>query len=249
MESEKYLLEKEFPQLDHLDSGVWSIEQARAFADETQKKMAMLAGDWTKPSSPPSRPAMKDLGEHLMFTALVARAYPGAKRALIAGGRHAAQVEAMPTIQVVAIHSYKLYQEARDDIFKWGALPYWQGVKGMTESSQNPRAGWATLKEGIPFSIVLPAINSTYVVSARVERRLNVLMYIEAIRLYAARHAGSLPPSLEAITEAPVPIDPVTGKFFNYKVEGSTATLTAPAPPGYEQVPQLKIHYVLKLAH
>ena len=58
---------------------------------------------------------------------------------------------------------------------------------------------------------------------------------IEAIRLYAAGHDGSLPPSLEAITEAPVPIDPATGKSFDYKVDGSTATLTAPAPPGFEQ--------------
>ena len=80
------------------------------------------------------------------------------------------------------------------------------------------------------------------------DRRLDVAQTIEAIRLYAAGHQGSLPPSLEAITEAPVPIDPATGKSFNYKVDGSTATLTAPAPPGHEQVPQYKINYELKLA-
>ena len=68
---------------------------------------------------------------------------------------------------------------------------------------------------------------------ARVERRLNVVQYIEAIRLYAANHNGTLPPSLEAITEAPVPIDPATGKFFDYKVDGSTATLTAPVRLAY----------------
>ncbi len=75
-----------------------------------------------------------------------------------------------------------------------------------------------------------------------------MVRYIEAIRLYAANHNGSLPPSLEAITEAPVPIDPATGKFFDYKVDGSTATLTAPAPPRYESIPQYKIRYELKLA-
>ena len=83
---------------------------------------------------------MKDLGSHLLFTAMVARAYPEAKRQLIAQGRSAAQVEAMPSIQVVALHSYRLYEEARDDIFKWAGLPYWQGHKGMSDAEQHPRA-------------------------------------------------------------------------------------------------------------
>jgi hypothetical protein len=154
----------------------------------------------------------------------------------------------MPSIQVVAIHSYKLYEQARDDIFKWAALPYWQASKGMAESERHPGVGWDKLKGGIPFANVLPAINTGFYVPARVERRLNVVQYIEAIRLYAANHNGTLPPSLEAITEAPVPIDPATGKFFEYRVDGSTATLTAPGPPRYESIPEFKIRYELKLA-
>ena len=212
----------------------WSIDQARAFADAFQKKWAMLTGDWSRSSSPTSQPEMKDLGAHLMFTAIVVRAYPEAKRQLIAEGRPPAQVEAMPSIQVVAIHSYKLYEQARDDIFKWAGLPYWQGARGIAESERHPGVGWEKLKGGIPFANVLPAISSGFYVPARVERRFNVVQYIEAIRLYAANHNGSLPPSLEAIAEAPVPIDPATGKFFEYKVDGSTATLTAPGPARFE---------------
>jgi hypothetical protein len=248
LDGEKSLLEKEFPQLKILEPAPWSIEQARAFADVFQNKMGMLTGDWARASSSSSQPEMKDLGSHLVFTTLVARDYPGAKRYLVAQGRSAAQVEAMPAVQVVALHSYRLYEEARDDIFKWAGLPYWQGYKGMSDSEQNPRAGWTKLKGGIPFAVILPAIRSAYVVPARVERRLDVAEIIEAIRLYAAGHQGSLPPSLEAITEAPVPIDPATGKSFSYKVEGSTATLTAPGPLGYEHVSQRKINYELKLA-
>ncbi len=248
LDGEESLLEKEFPQLKNLDSAPWGIEEARAFTDDCQRKMAMLTGDWPRSSSPSSRPEMKDLGEHLMFTAIVARAYPEAKRQLIAQGRPAAQVEAMPSIQVVALHSYRLYEQARDDIFKWAGLPYWQGSKGMTETEQHPGVGWDKLKGGIPFATILPAITSGFYVPARVERRLNVVQYIEAIRLYAANHHGALPPSLEAITEAPVPIDPATGKFFEYKVEGSTATLRAPAPSPYRNVPEFKIRYELKLA-
>ena len=248
LDGEQTSLEKEFPQLKNLDSAPWSIEQARGFADDFQKKMAMLTGDWPRSSSSSSRPEMKDLGEHMMFTAIVARAYPEAKRRLIAQGRPPAQVEAMPSIQVVALHSYRLYEQARDDIFKWAGLPYWQASKGMSESERHPGIGWDKLKGGIPFASVLPAINAGFYVPARVERRLNVARYIEAIRLYAANHNGTLPPSLEAITEAPVPIDPATGKFFEYTVNGSTATLRAPSPETYRSVPEYKVRYELKLA-
>jgi len=247
-EGEKHLLEKEFPQLKTVDLAPWNIEQARVFSDDFHKKMGMLTDYFARASSSSSQPSMKDLGSHLLFTAMVARAYPEAKRSLVARGRSAAEVEAMPSIQVVALHSYKLYEEARDDIFKWVGLPYWQGYKGMNDSEQSPRAGWDKLKGGIPFATVLPAIRSAYVVPARVDRRLDVAQTIEAIRLYAASHQGSLPPNLEAITDAPVPMDPATGKPFSYKVDGSTATLTAPAPPGFEHVPQYKINYELKLA-
>ncbi len=248
LDGEKTTLEKEFPQLKTLDGAPWSIEQARVFSDDFHRKLAVLTGDWPRSSSPASRPEMKDLGEHLMFAALVARAYPEAKRQLIAQGRPTAEVEAMPSIQVVALHSYRLYEEARDDIFKWAGLPYWQATSGMAQSEQHPGVGWDKLKGGIPFAIVLPAIHSGFYVPVRVERRLNVVQYIEAIRLYAASHNGDLPPSLEAITAVPVPIDPATGKFFDYKVDGSTASLTAAGPARLAQIPEYKIRYELKLA-
>ena len=97
--------------------------------------------------------------------------------------------------------------------------------------------------------MVLPAIRSAYVVPARVDRQLDVAQTIEAIRLYAAGHQGSLPPSLDAITEAPVPIDPVTGKPFNYKVGRRDRHPHRPGRlPGYEQVAQYKLNYELKRA-
>jgi hypothetical protein len=248
MQGEYRILEKEFPQLKTVDAAPWSLDQARVYTDDFHKKIAMLSGDMPRSTSSSSQPDLKDLASHLLFTAMIARTYPEAKRSLIARGRSPAEVEAMPSIQVVALYSYKLYGEARDDMFKWTGLPYWQAQKGMSDSLRNPRAGWAKLKSGIPFAVVLPAIESAYGAAARVHRQLDVAQIIEAIRLYAANHQGSLPPSLEAINEAPVPIDPMTGKSFNYSVDGSTATLTAPAAPGREQVPEYKLNYVLKLA-
>ncbi len=247
-EGEQYVLEREFPRLRDLENGPWNMEKARSFSDELQQKMSVMTNDWSRVSSSIAQPEMKDLGQHLVFTALVARAYPEAKRRLVALGKPAAEVEAMPAIQAVALYSYKLYQEARDDIFKWTRLPYWQGYKGIREANQYPRETWAKLKAGIPFVIMIPAIESVYVVPVRLQRRLCVVQCIEVIRLYAADHEGALPASLEAITEVPVPDDPATGKPFAYKLDGSTATLSAPGPPGWEGIPQFKIDYVLKLA-
>ena len=84
------------------------------------------------------------------------------------------------------------------------------------------------------------------------ERELDALQCIEAIRLYANAHEGKLPNSLEAITDAPVPLDPVTGKPFLYQVNGDSATLSAPAPPGFRRTgddhQRYAIRYELKLA-
>ena len=126
----------------------------------------------------------------MIFTAIVARAYPEAKRQLIAQGRSAAQVEAMPSIQVVALHSYKLYEQARDEIFKWAGLPYWQAAKGMTDSELHPAIGWDKLKGGIPFAIVLPAINAGFYRTGPGRPALNVAQYIEADSALRGRSQG-----------------------------------------------------------
>ncbi len=247
LEVERHMLEKEIPILKTLASAPWSVEQAREFADELKQKYTLLTGEGPFVSSSTARPDMKDLSQHVLFTSVVARAYPTAKRELIARGMPASKVEAMPTIQVVALHSYRLYEEARDDIFKWAGLPFVQGHEGMRRADENPRLGWNTLKSGIPFALVLPNIRSVYVVPVRVDRRLDVIQAIEAIRLYTAGHEGKLPPSLEAITEAPAPLDLATGKPFGYRVDGDKATLNAPPPPGWN-IPQFKVHYELTLS-
>ncbi len=65
----------------------------------------------------------------------------------------------------------------------------------------------------------------------RVDRRLDAIQCIEAIRIYGAAH-GKLPSSLKDITEAPVPLDVATGQPFDYRVDGDHAILSAPSPRG-----------------
>ncbi len=96
--------------------------------------------------------------------------------------------------------------------------------------------------------MLMPALHSARLAGVRCERQLDLLQCIEAIRLYAATHDGAFPPSLEAITEAPVPLDPATGKPFEYKAEGATATLTAPCLPVPDN-PAFMFRYKLELVH
>ncbi len=61
----------------------------------------------------------------------------------------------------------------------------------------------------------------------RLERQLNALQAIEAIRMHAAQ-TGKLPATLEEITIVPVPLNPVTEKPFVYRLDGETAILELP---------------------
>ena len=84
----------------------------------------------------------------------------------------------------------------------------------------------------------MPAIKTSRVAMARNDRRIAVLRVIELLRIYGASHDGKLPEQLADIAEVPIPIDPVTGLPFDYRLEGGKAILTGPtlrdAPLNYE---------------
>jgi hypothetical protein len=171
--------------------------------------------------------------EQVGFLRVALTSYPEAKRALIAQGRPAAEVEAMPVLQVLMIDAVTHYRRLRDDIWKWGGVPWPQARAGLEKAERElialPRkrasAGLLT-----PF---LPAIARVYESSVRLERRIAALRTVEAIRLYAAAHDGKLPAKLADITEVPVPDDPATGKSFDYRVDGDRVTLRdAPVADG-----------------
>jgi hypothetical protein len=248
LEGERFLLERQFPQLLELDGLSWSVEKARDFSTNFEAEFYRISGMQYKVPARPGSPAKNmSLGDWAMKPALIMQAYPEAKRALIAQGRPAAVVEAIPTVQVVALYTFQSYQAFRDDVFKWAGLPYYRAYEGMS-------ASWRGHSEELQrrpllklFVAFLPSLQSAYLAAVRVDRQLVALQCIEAIRIHAATHQG-FPRRLDEITEAPVPIDPATGQPFGYRVDGDHATLTAPYPPGAPRVPPFAIHYELKLA-
>lgn len=187
----------------------------------------------------------------LFLIGVTAKAYPEAKRYMLSQGLAAETVEAMPRIQVVFLFSLAEYDRLFDEMLKWQGVPYWQARAGLDKAERAMKE--ERVKEGqlesLPLAgLFLPAVHKVFFATTRIDRRIAALRTIEAIRLYAASHEGKLPAALSEITEAPIPIDPVTGKDFDYKLEEGKAVLAAPPPPGQKPISGNYFKYELTLA-
>jgi hypothetical protein len=160
------------------------------------------------------------------------KTYPRAKRFLRQKGRSAREVEAMPALQAVYLYEINQYDVAYDDLRKWANLPYAEAAPHIRRASL--RARERARRDGLPSlaGVLLPAVEKVLAAPARIERKVAALRCVEALRLHAAAHGGKLPARLDEITEVPIPLDPRTGKPFDYRRDGDRATLTGPAPSG-----------------
>lgn len=187
----------------------------------------------------------------LFLIAITAKAYPEAKRYLLSQGLPAETVEAMPHIQVVFLFSLAEYDRLFDEMLKWQGVPYWQARAGLEKAERELKQ--ERVKEGelerLPLAgMLLPAVRKVFFATTRTDRKIAALRCIEAIRFYAAGHDGKLPGALSEVTEAPIPIDPVTGKEFEYKLDEGKAVLSAPPPQGEMPNSGNHLKYELTLA-
>ncbi|WZO95803.1 hypothetical protein EP7_002773 [Isosphaeraceae bacterium EP7] len=239
MEGELTLFNKALPELEELDRGPMSLTEVRRFVEQIQKKIYSLTG-----SALPPPGGMGQLG----IAAMAVKVYPEARSGLIAAGRTETEVDAMPVVQVSVLYSIKEYVKRRDESYKWINVPYWQSYDRVDPRGDRTMEAKLSSPLLTLFDLLTPAINSARLATLRLERHLDAMQCIEAIRLDASLHGGKLPASLEAITEAPTPIDVISGKPFSYAVNGDTATLSAPVPPGGPNHPAYSINYLIKLA-
>ena len=174
---------------------------------------------------------------------LVFSAYPPARQYLISTGETAARIEVMPPEQVVGRYLCLQYRQASRDLWKSYCLPYPQAQAQMLRSWQtlapdrqplvnNPlfqlNEVWDSYS-GHPDYRVPSMLHWRYLLSV-VDRRIALLRTIEALRDYAAHHDGRPPQRLDQLTDLPLPPDPITGKPFDYSIQGQTVHLQALTP-------------------
>jgi hypothetical protein len=162
--------------------------------------------------------------------------HEAAKKALIDAGWPREKVESWPHVQVALLHSLQDYQGFFDEMVKAQNFSYSEASKLLQDIDKQVKARRVNrplTAPAIPLTeLLLPATAKVRLAQARTERKIAALRCVEAIRLYAAKHDGKLPAALEDIKEVPIPIDPILGKPFQYKLHGERlARLMAPAPP------------------
>lgn len=119
---------------------------------------------------------------------------------------------------------FRHFQIAYDDVNKLRGLPYPVLIPRARQAAER----LFKLKKsqpGNPFLEVVEGSGRMVERFARADRQLAALTTVEAIRSYAAANGGKLPAKLDDVTDTPVPLNPITGKAFEYAVNGAEATL------------------------
>ena len=153
-------------------------------------------------------------------------------------------VDKMPPAQALMLYVSHYYHELRDDVFKGTYLPYAQGRPLDVAADQRLKTAIQDTEAGRLARMLLPAIVRVGLNRARLERKLCAAQVIEALRQHAAQH-GHLPDQLTDVTVVPVPADPGSGKPFEYRRDGDTATLTSRIAG--EPLEQTGLRYRIKL--
>jgi len=159
----------------------------------------------------------------------------GARHRLVEYGLSEDRINQFPPEQVLLLDEKREYEVRRDDAMKYMNLPFWQ-IEALTLQPSPDQLS------GIFAKAFVPALHKVRSAQGRVEQRIALLQHVEALRLYAAAHAGKFPASL---TECgvPLPVDPFTGQPFRYELERDTAHVRGSPPRGMEKNPAFNVHY------
>lgn len=210
------------PELETAEEAVLTNEQV---LDLWTRATALLE----EPQDPPGR----WLDHARDITSVMAR-YPRAKAHLREQGYADETVEGWPVLYAVLVYQHQQFRALRDASFKWSYVPYAQAREGLREAELEVGRIWKYSSGSIlanPFVSVMPALYRIHFLNARLERDIAMLRCVEAIRMYAAEHEGTLPGALAEIKQVPIPSDPVHGRAFDYRIRGGKAILESRVPP------------------
>jgi hypothetical protein len=106
-------------------------------------------------------------------------------------------------------------------------VPIAAEIKNLESSKQ-----YNALTRGLMRDQLEASYNRVRVTASRLDGDVAALQCVEALRHYAASHKGQLPKQLSEIADAKVPDDPIRGKPFVYRYDGSKAVLEVSVPKG-----------------
>ncbi len=162
-----------------------------------------------------------------------------ARQRLVAAGLTADAVQNFPAAQVVLLDEKRAEYAFGDQLSRIMQLPYWQ-ADAFLRRRPLPETGKSL------FGGLEAAMWKIRQVQARQEQRIALLRIVEALRLYAAEHKGKLPQSLDELV-VPVPVDPVTGRPFPYRLDGETASVEGTPPLQRASEPGWHVRYELTI--
>ncbi len=162
-----------------------------------------------------------------------------AGRRLAEAGYSADLVKTLPPAQVILLDEKRVYEVLRDDRLKLQSPPFWQVESQIGDEDSAADAG------GL-FADFLPRLGKLRRTQARLEQQVAFLRVVEAVRLYAAEHQGK-PPVKLADVPVPEPIDPVSGKPFQYAIERAVAHIRGASFASEMEKSGSEVHYEVSL--
>jgi hypothetical protein len=229
-----------FPFIDQAETTERAPEEWNRLLAESIRDFAKVTGEIVFMQGGQSKvPSLEDAKAGIAATGLGLIGYTHAKERLIAQGMDADRVEKMAVGQVIAIYTERICRRFSDDYETLWYMPFADMRSASDKLEKELRAasffGTDADRELLPIvSVLMPAIQNVRAAQVRLERDMAALRVIEALRMHAAEHDGSLPESLDDITSVPVPLNPATSKPFVYKLNSSTAILDLPTSDGIQ---------------
>jgi hypothetical protein len=187
------------------------------------------------------RATVRDVGQWLDKRVKDEDHVRAARARLVASGLPAERVKSFPAVQVIFLDEKLTFEIVRDEATKGMSLPFWQAEQ-LLPKDEPAKAAVETL-----LGDLIPATHRVRMAQARLDQRLALLTCVEALRIHAAENGGKFPARLEDV-KLPLPVDPVTGKAFIYKLSEGTATIQGTPPAGMEKNAAYKVRYELTIA-
>lgn len=178
---------------------------------------------------------------------MILKEYPRAKAWLLEKGRSPADVEKMTATQAVLLFAHARFQVLADDFAKQFQLPLPERLvfaRAFQQKFQElARQRDVSFFLGAYFFASYPNV---WVTVSQADRDIALLRCVELLRNHAAGHHRQLPASWDDVKDLPIPIDPITGKRFGYKLDGDHAVITAETITG-AQIPLTERKYEVYL--